>query len=174
MSDEPANQSPDVTRLMEAIQRLIRESGGALHTDKEEEAAVTGRLASLMLESGMRLDMLDEMRGHEGDEGNWNLTEPYPLRSHRGGPAGRAIDVIKLLLRRLGVLLGNPLVYRQAEINAYLRTVINHLLREQVRTERKVAHLERILLAQGAPDEEQLRSDVLDRIQRLVAEPEEE
>ena len=70
--------------LMEAIRRLIRESGGAVPTPEEEQAAVTGRLESLILESGMRPAMLEEMRG---DNGQWNLTHRFPLRSHRAGGA---------------------------------------------------------------------------------------
>jgi len=169
MTAEPLeHEHPDVPALMEAIRRLIRESGGAVPTPEEEQAAVTGRLEALILESGMRPAMLKEMRG---DDGQWNLTHRFPMQGHRAGLAGRAVNWAKMVLRRCGVLLGNPLVYRQAEINTYLHTVIHHLLLEQVRTERKVAHLERVLLARGGPSEAELRSGALDRVQQLVAEP---
>lgn len=169
MTAEPPDlKEPDVPALMEAIRRLIHQSGGAVPTPGEEEAVVNGRLESLILESGMRPAMLEEMRG---DGGQWNLTHSFPMQSHRGGFAGRAVSLAKGLMRRLGVMLGNPLVFRQAEINAYLRNVIHHLLREQVRTERKLAHLERVLLARGGPSEEELRTGTLDRIQQLVADP---
>lgn len=164
----PEHEHPNVPALMEAIRRLIRESGGAVPTPEEEEAAVTGRLESLILESGMRPAMLKEMRG---DNGQWNLTDHFPMQGHRAGITGRAVGWVKTVLRRFGVLLGNPLVYRQAEINTYLNTVIHRLLLEQVRTERKVAHLERVLQARGGPSEEELRSGALERIQQLVTEP---
>ena len=167
----PDSAPPDVSALMEAVQRLIRESGGALPTVAEEEAAVAARLESLLLESGMRPDMLGEMLD-EG--GRWNLTHDYPLQGHRAGLAGRAVAWLKSVLRRCGVALGNPLVYRQAEINSYLRIVLHHLLLEQVRTQRKVAHLERVLQNCGGPSENELRTSALDRIDRLVADPEDQ
>ena len=167
-AEPPDRKEPDVPALMEAIRRLIPQSGGAVPTPGEEEAVVNGRLESLILESGMRPAMLEEMRG---DGGQWNLTHRFPRQSHRGGLAGRVVGLVKGLMWRCGVLLGNPLVFRQAEINTYLRNVIHHLLREQVRTERKLAHLERVLPAQGGPSEEEIRTGALDRIHQLVAEP---
>lgn len=167
-ADLPEHQDPNVPRLMEAIRRLIRESGGAVPTPEEEQAAVNGRLLALITETRIRPALLEEMRS-DGEQ--WNLTGQFPLAGHRPGIAGRAVCWVKTLMRRAGVLLGNPLVNRQAEINTYLRTVIHHLLLEQVRTERKVAHLERVLRARGGPGEEDLLSGALDCIDRLVADP---
>ncbi len=167
-AEPPEYQHPDVSALMEAIRRLIRESGGAVPTPEEEEAAVAGRLEALITETRIRPALLEEMR-LDGEQ--WNLTGRFAMASHRAGIAGRAVGWVKKVMRRCGVALGNPLVYRQAEINTYLRTVVHHLLLEQVRTERKVAHLERVLRASGAPGENELRSEALDRIHRLVADP---
>ena len=167
-AEPPEYQHPDVSALMEAIRRLIRESGGAVPTPEEEEAAVAGRLEALITETRIRPALLEEMR-LDGEQ--WNLTGQFTMDSHRAGIAGRTVSWVKKVLRRFGVMLGNPLVYRQAEINTYLRTVVHHLLLEQVRTERKVAHLERVLRARGEPGEEKLRTDALDRIDRLVADP---
>lgn len=170
-SSTPPENTPDVPALMEAVRRLIRESGGALPTVEEEEAAVAARLESLLLASGMRPEMLGEMLD---ENGQWNLTQDYPIRGHRPGAAGRAVAWAKRALRRLGVLLGNPLVHRQAEINGYLHITLHHLLLELIRTQRKVAHLERVLLDRGGPGEDELRGSALDRIDRLVAGPGEE
>jgi len=167
-TDSEAKNDPDVPRLMAAIRLLIREGGGALPTPEEEEAAVTGRLQSLIIESGLRPDFLEEVR--QGDR-QWNLIDAFPLVSHRGGLAARLVGLVKGVMRRCGIALGNPLVHRQAEINAYLVTVLHHLLREQVQAERKLNHLERVLLAAGGPGESDLRTDVLDRIERLMATP---
>jgi len=167
-TEQPEHQHPDVSALMEAIRRLIRESGGAVPTPEEEEAAVAGRLEALITESRIRPALLEEMR-LDGEQ--WNITGQFSLPGHRAGIAGRAVGWVKKVMRRCGVALGNPLVYRQAEINTYLRTVVHHLLLESVRTERKMTHLERVLRARGGPDENDLRSDALDRIDRLVADP---
>jgi hypothetical protein len=164
--DLPEHQDPDVPRLMEAIRRLIRESGGAVPTPEEEAAAVTGRLEALITETRIRPALLEEML-QDGEQ--WNITGRFSLAGHRPGIAGRVVGWTKMVLRRAGVLLGNPLVYRQAEINSYLRTVIHYLLLESVRTERKMAHLERVLRARGGSDADGLRSEALDRIDRLVA-----
>ncbi len=155
-------------RLMGTIRSLIREGGGAIPTPEEEEAAVTGRLESLIIETGIRPGFLEEIR--QGGQ-QWNLTGSYPLVSHRSGLAARAVGLVKAVMRRFGIMLGNPLVHRQAEINAYVISLLHHLLREQVRTERKLTHLERVLLAHGGPGADDLRSDVLDRIQQMVATP---
>ncbi len=167
-ADLPDHQDPNVPRLMEAIRRLIRESGGAVPTPEEEEAAVTGRLEALITETRIRPALLEEML-KDGEQ--WNITGQFSLAGHRPGVAGRVVSWVKQAMRRAGVLLGNPLVHRQAEINTYLRTVIHHMLLESVRTERKMAHLERVLRARGGPDENDLRTDALDRIDRLVADP---
>jgi hypothetical protein len=167
-AEQPVEQRPDVSALMEAIRRLIRESGGAVPTPEEEQAAMTGRLEALITEIQLRPAMLEEMR-LDGEQ--WNLTGQFAIPGHRAGIAGLLVGWIKRMMRRCGVLLGSPLVHRQAEINSYLRTVVHHLLLEQVRTERKVAHLERALRARGGPDEEQLRTDALDRIHRLSSDP---
>jgi hypothetical protein len=166
--EKSEHQYADVTALMEAIRRLIRESGGAVPTAEEEEAAVAGRLEALITETRIRPTLLEEMR-LDGEQ--WNLTGQFTMDSHRVGIIGRTVGWVKKVMRRFGVMLGNPLVYRQAEINTYLRTVVHHLLLEQVRTERKVAHLERVLRSRGGPGEEELRTDALDHIDRLVADP---
>ena len=114
----------DVTRVMASL----REGAGPEDLDERAES----RLLAYAEEASIDPEFLDALRSTRG---GWNLLPDYPLVTHRPGPEGWLVLLLKRLVRPVVRPYTDTLFRRQAEINLYLLRICQALARDLVRLE---------------------------------------
>jgi hypothetical protein len=128
----------DVDRVMHAVRDAVRRRRDESATTVE--AAVAERLVDLADESGIDPELLTHLLAADG---RWNISPDYRIETHRSGLEGRAVVLLKKLVRPFVRLYTDPVVVRQSQVNLYLLHVVRSLLVEITRLQRAAAEKEK-------------------------------
>jgi len=142
----------DVAEVMARIREKIRgKRAEGLYTDDEVEELTALKLQAFADEAEIDPELLARLMRADH---NWNISVDYRIETHRSGLGGRAIVLVKKLVRPLVRLYTDHVLSRQAQINLYLRYLCHNLVREMVRHQleqtalrNRVERLEKELLA---------------------------
>jgi hypothetical protein len=114
----------DVTRVM----ATLRDPS----SPEEVDDRARSRLQAYAEEAAIDPEFLDALRSRKG---GWNLLPDYPLVTHRPGPEGWLVLLLKRLLRPVIRPYTDTLFRRQAQINLYLLRLLEAMARDLVRLE---------------------------------------
>ena len=121
----------DVADVMARIREKIRgKRAQGLYTDDEVDELVALKLQAFADDAEIDPELLARIMAVDH---NWNISVDYRIETHRAGFGGRAIVLVKKLVRPFVRLYTDHLLSRQAQINLYLRYVCHNLVREVVR-----------------------------------------
>jgi hypothetical protein len=121
----------DVAEIMARIREKIRgRRDMGLYTDEEVEELSALRLQAFADDAGIDPDLLARLMA---DNHNWNISTDYRIETHRRGFKGRAVVLLKKLVRPWVRLYTDQPLSRQAQINLYLHYLSHNLVRELVR-----------------------------------------
>jgi hypothetical protein len=150
-----ADGQVDVASIMARIREKIRGRRDlGLHTDEEVEELTALRLQAFADDAGIDPELLARLMA---DNHNWNISTDYRIETHRQGPGGRLIVLLKRLVRPWVRLYTDHPLSRQAQINLYLHYLCHNLVRELVRLQIEHAALRHRFEArpkEPAPDPE--------------------
>jgi len=122
----------DVTRIMERLRERIGARREQVLAAGGLEEAVRLRLHDLADEADVDPELLARLLDPAG---NWNISIDYRVETHRRGLSRRLVLLVKALARPVVRLYTDQLLFRQAQINAYLVHVCRRLLGDLVRLE---------------------------------------
>jgi hypothetical protein len=124
-------EAVDVVRIMKDIREAIqRKRQQGVYTDEEVQSLVDVRFRAYAEESKIDPQLLERLLGPSHD---WNIAPDYLIRSHREGPAARAIVAAKKAVRPLVRLYTDHVLKRQAQLNQYFYHLLHNSIRETAR-----------------------------------------